>query len=74
MDTKTNVVVWGEFRHEKSSARVAEIYPDGMHEAIAGFLRKEASLNVTTAWLDQKDHGLGDGVLDRTDVLSLIHI
>lgn len=29
------VTVWNEFRHEKQDARVAEIYPHGIHEAIA---------------------------------------
>jgi len=66
---KSRVVVWGEFRHEKKNPKVAAIYPDGMHETIAGFLRKDSALDVTTAWLDQPEHGLGGDVLDRTDVL-----
>lgn len=69
MSSKARVVVWGEFRHEKINPRVAAIYPDGLHEAIGGFLRKEADLAVTTASLDQPDHGLGAGVLEQTDVL-----
>ena len=36
MSTSFNVTVWGEFRHEKKSDQVAAIYPQGMHEAIAG--------------------------------------
>jgi trehalose utilization protein len=31
------VTVWGEHRHEKTDRRVAKIYPEGMHEAIASF-------------------------------------
>ena len=70
MENKTRVVVWGEFRHEKKNPKVAEIYPDGMHEAIAASLRETPSLDVTTAWLDQdREHGLGGDVLDKTDVL-----
>ena len=70
METKTNVVVWGEFRHEKKNPKVAEIYPGGMHEAIAASLRKNASLDVSTAWLDQDpQHGLGGDILEKTDVL-----
>ena len=70
MESKARVVVWGEFRHEKKSPKVAEIYPDGMHETIAASLRKVSGLDVSTAWLDQdKEHGLGGDVLDKTDVL-----
>ena len=69
MSSKTHVTVWGEFRHEKKNPKVAAIYPDGMHETIAGFLRKDEDLDVSTAWLDQPDHGLGGDILDKTDVL-----
>ena len=39
----TRVVVWNEARHEKKNPKVAEIYPNGMHEAIVRFkeFRKE---------------------------------
>ena len=70
MEKKTTVVVWGEFRHEKKNPKVAEIYPDGMHEAIAAALRNVPSLDVSTAWLDQdKEHGLDGKTLEKTDVL-----
>jgi len=69
MSPKTNVIVWGEFRHEKKNPKVAAIYPDGMHETIAGFLRSDQDLDVSTAWLDQPEHGLGGDVLEKTDVL-----
>jgi trehalose utilization protein len=60
--------VWNEFRNEKAPA-VARHYPNGIHETIAGFLRKEADLVVATATLDQPGHGLGADVLAGTDVL-----
>jgi len=63
------VTVWGEYRHEKQNARVAEIYPRGMHEAIASHLRKSANLQVTTATLDEPEHGLTDERIKATDVL-----
>ena len=69
MSSKTHVTVWGEFRHEKKNPKVAAIYPEGMHETSAGFLRKDEELDVSTAWLDQPDHGLGGDVLEKTDVL-----
>jgi len=64
-----NVTVWNEFRHEKKDAAVIEIYPDGIHECIAAFLKKEKSFNVRTATLDEPEHGLTDDVLENTDVL-----
>lgn len=65
------VTIWNEFRHEKTNARVKELYPDGMHETIAAHLRKSAGggLDVKTATLEQPDHGLSERVLAETDVL-----
>jgi trehalose utilization protein len=63
------VTVWGEFRHEKKNPAVAALYPDGMHETIAAFLRRDGELTVGTAWLDQPEHGLGEERLENTDVL-----
>lgn len=63
------VVVWGEFRHEKKNPKVAALYPDGMHSTIAEFLRRDPSLEVSTAWLDQRNHGLDEDRLNKTDVL-----
>ncbi len=69
MSSPIRVTVWGEFRHEKKNPKVAAIYPQGMHETIAGFLRAHADLSVGTATLDQPEHGLTQAVLDKTDVL-----
>ncbi|OAB41114.1 ThuA domain-containing protein [Paenibacillus antarcticus] len=62
------VTVWNENRHEKKNPLVAEIYPDGIHGAIAGFLT-EAGYEVGTATLDEPEHGLTDDILHNTDVL-----
>jgi len=64
-----NVTVWNEFRHEKRDAEVTAIYPDGIHNCIAGFLGKEEGLSVRTATLDEPEHGLTDDVLNNTDVM-----
>jgi trehalose utilization protein len=66
---RINVTVWNEYRHEKTDPRVTSIYPDGMHQTIAGFLRAEPDMNVGIATLDEPDHGLTAHVLERTDVL-----
>ena len=69
MNQTIRVTVWGEFRHEKKNPKVAALYPQGMHETIAGFLRTNADFTVRTAWLDQPEHGLTDAILADTDVL-----
>lgn len=65
----TRVTVWNEFRHEKHSDEVAEVYPDGIHTAIADGL-EEYGFDTHTATLDDPEHGLTQGVLDDTDVLT----
>ena len=62
-------VVWGENIHERTNAVVAKLYPKGMHEAIADLLRPDAGLDVSTATMEQPEHGLPQVRLDATDVL-----
>jgi trehalose utilization protein len=64
-----NVTVWNEFRHEKTDQEVRKIYPEGIHRAIAGFLKREDGFITCTATLDEPEHGLAADVLDKTDVL-----
>ncbi|MBX3080122.1 MAG: ThuA domain-containing protein [Anaerolineae bacterium] len=64
------VTVWGEFRHEKRNPKVAAVYPEGMHTAIANGLKTQAGVTVRTATLDEPEHGLTQAVLDSTDVLT----
>jgi trehalose utilization protein len=63
------VTIWNEHRQERSDPPVRAIYPDGIHGAIGDGLR-EAGFAVTTATLDEPDHGLTDDVLAATDVLT----
>lgn len=63
-----NVLVWNENIHEKEMPRVTELYPGGLHEYIAGFL-KDDDINVTTATLDDEECGLTEEALKNTDVL-----
>ncbi|MGG4490868.1 ThuA domain-containing protein [Metabacillus idriensis] len=62
------ITVWNENRHEQKNPAVAEIYPEGIHGAIANFL-KDNGLDAATATLDQPEHGLTEEVLNETDVL-----
>jgi trehalose utilization protein len=63
------VTVWNEFRQEQTDAPVKEVYPDGIHGAVADGLRT-AGFEVRIATLDEPEHGLTDAVLADTDVLT----
>src|SRR4051794_21559379 len=67
--SRLRVTIWNEFRHEKQNPRVAEIYPNGMHDTIAAHLRKSGDLTVRTATLDEPEQGLPAEVIDSTDVM-----
>jgi trehalose utilization protein len=62
------VTVWNENRHEQKNPVVRDIYPNGIHGAIAEFLKADG-FEAGTATLDEPEHGLTDDVLDKTDVL-----
>ncbi len=63
------ITVWNEFYHEKTKEAVAQIYPKGIHGAIADFLSGEKDFLVHTATLEESEHGLTEAVLNETDVL-----
>ena len=67
--TSPHVTVWNEGRHEKRNPAVSSIYPQGIHGAIATYLRSRG-LEVRTATLDEPEHGLTAEVLANTDVLT----
>jgi trehalose utilization protein len=69
MTALPRVTVWNEGRHEQQEQEVADIYPEGIHGAIAAFLRQRG-LEVRTATLDEPEHGLTEDVLAQTDVLT----
>ncbi len=68
MGKSIRVTVWNENRHEKTNEKVASIYPEGIHGAIASGLEND-SIAVHTATLDEPEHGLTEDVLNETDVL-----
>ena len=69
MSKALNVTVWNEFRHEQSKQQIRDIYPNGIHGAIADFLNNQEGIQAGTATLDEPEHGLTDEVLNKTDVL-----
>jgi len=65
------ITVWGENVHEHKSAKVKSIYPRGMHAAIAeGLVKFLPSAEVSTATLQEPEHGLTQERLKNTDVLT----
>lgn len=60
--------VWSENYHERHRPDVAKLYPAGIHAETA-FHLMQLGVQTGVATLDQPDAGLGDDVLDTTDVL-----
>ena len=72
MTDKLNILVWNEGVHEAQNtpASMAEMYPDGIHGAIAAGLRGHLpDSQVATATLADPEHGLSEEALAGTDVL-----
>ncbi|MGN7357575.1 ThuA domain-containing protein [Paenibacillus sp. SAF-054] len=63
-----NVTIWNEFVHEKIHDEVKAVYPEGIHSALADGLQA-GGFAITTATLEQPEHGLTEDVLNTTDVL-----
>ena len=68
-EKKIRVTIWNEGRHEKTSDAVRNVYPQGIHGALAEGLGTNADMQIRTATLDEPEHGLTDDVLNATDVL-----
>ncbi len=67
---KPTITIWNENVHERTHTLVREIYPQGIHGAIAtGLHALDGELTIRTATLEQPEHGLSDEVLNSTDVL-----
>ncbi|MDF2722269.1 MAG: trehalose utilization protein ThuA [Paenibacillus sp.] len=65
--TSLRVMIWNEYRHERTSEKVKAIYPEGIHAAIAKGL--DAAMSVRFATFDEPEHGLTEEALAETDVL-----
>lgn len=63
------VLVWNEFYHEQFKPHIQEVYPEGIHRAIADFLGREEDIVVRTATLYDEHCGITKEILDETDVL-----
>lgn len=72
MAEKLNILVWNEGVHELNNepATIKDMYPAGMHGAIAEALGEYyPDANITTATLADPEHGLSEETLAATDVV-----
>ena len=65
----TRITVWNEGLHEVQSKEIAQVYPQGIHGAIASIFDKDVDVTVHTCTLSDPENGLPDDVLENTDVL-----
>lgn len=63
------VTVFNEYVHERNEAKVREVYPNGIHGAIAQALGGIDDISVTCVTQDMPENGLPQQLLDETDVL-----
>ena len=68
MTDTARVLVWNEYRHERSNPAVQAVYPDGINAVLAAALQGHG-LAVRTATLDEPEHGLTEAALADTDTL-----
>ena len=67
---KINVAIYNEGFHEKHDERVAKIYPEGIHGAIANIVKDEPDVGeVVTATLYNHTEIFTQECLDNTDVM-----
>jgi trehalose utilization protein len=64
-----NVTIWNEYLHELEEPEIGEVYPTGIHGALAEGLSTNPDFSIRTATLAEPSHGLTDEVLASTDVL-----
>ena len=70
MPASPRVLIWNEFRHEKTHDAVKRIYPQGIRRTLADALQSLLpGKPIRTATQDEPEHGLSDATLANTDVL-----
>ena len=63
----TRIAIFNEFLHEKTDERVQAVYPNGIHNALADFLRAD-DVTITCYTLDNVEE-ITEEALDNTDVM-----
>ncbi|MBP0989893.1 MAG: ThuA domain-containing protein, partial [Oscillospiraceae bacterium] len=64
-----NIVIYNEYRHERTEPACAEVYPNGIHAVLADFLKKGIDCNIKTFCIDDVNEKMTDEVLNDTDVI-----
>lgn len=68
--SKINLAIYNEFCHERLEPKVAEVYPGGIHKALAAALETEPDVGkIVLATLEDHTAVLTHECLDDTDVL-----
>ena len=71
MSKGIRVTVWNEGVHEKTHEEVRRVYPKGLGDPIAKYLRKQEGIaSVHVSELDHEGQGLTEKILNKTDVLT----
>lgn len=75
-NTRLSVIVWNEYVQDRDNPAIRATYPEGLHTVIAQALRrtpgvgaKALPVDVSTATLDEPEHGLSEARLQACDVL-----
>lgn len=75
-NTRLSVIVWNEYVQERDNPAIRANYPEGLHTAVAQALRrtpgtgaKALPIDVSTATLEEPEHGLSEARLQACDVL-----
>ncbi len=63
------ITIWNENLHERQNDQVRDVYPQGIHGALARNLGSAKDFRIETATLEMPEHGLTEERLATTDVL-----
>ena len=63
-----HVTIYNEFLHERQEESIRQVYPEGIHMCLKGFLESD-DISVTTITLDDVQDGISDELLSGTDVM-----
>jgi trehalose utilization protein len=71
MSDGIRVTVWNEGVHEKTHEAVAKMYPKGLGEQVAQYLRQQPGIaSARVSELDDEGQGVTDEILESTDVMT----
>ena len=69
----TRIAIFNEFLHEKTDERVQAVYPNGIHNALADFLRTD-DVTITCYTLDNVEEITEELGLTEEEVLHIMEV